>query len=301
MDKHAYTIGKIRSLEARMVDETKLIRIVDADDFESAFQILNETIYVKHMTFLANPFDYEELLSLEAEHTKRFLLQLASGSEILKVLYEKYDFHNIKLLLKSRFYPISDPSGISKIGNIPFETLKEYIIKNVRPFFSPLRETIDKAVVIFGKGRNFRDIEFYLDGSYLKRLKAIASADTIPLFEKYVSYYTDLLDIKRNIFEGEKPEEILAKYHYKDFYPAINSGIQAFKQGGSFAIFERDVENFLLDNFRKAKYFAFGLEPLIGYFLAKEVEMKTLRFIFICKKNFISVEEIKNCVRRTYV
>jgi V/A-type H+-transporting ATPase subunit C len=51
---------------------------------------------------------------------------------------------------------------------------------------------------------------------------------------------------------------------------------------------EKLSDNYIMAYVRKALFTAFGLEPLIGYLIAKENEIKNLRIIMVGKINGIS-------------
>src|SRR3989339_1314207 len=102
-DKYAYAVGRIRSLETKMLDETKLIRMADAPDFQSAYAVLNETSYADHMPALKHPFDFEGLIDLELKSVDKFLCATAPGygqadtAFCQRVLKSRKDLNEIKL------------------------------------------------------------------------------------------------------------------------------------------------------------------------------------------------------------
>ena len=67
------------------------------------------------------------------------------------------------------------------------------------------------------------------------------------------------------------------------------------------AVLEAAMDNFLILYLRQTRQRAFGVEPLIGYMLGKEMEIKNLRIIYVCKVNGFGEEPIKERLRDTYV
>ena len=65
-----------------------------------------------------------------------------------------------------------------------------------------------------------------------------------------------------------------------------------WKKERSFRQFERCCNNFILEFLSKTRYVVFGVEPLIGYLIAKENEITTIRVIMIGKLNNLSKETI---------
>jgi V/A-type H+-transporting ATPase subunit C len=67
------------------------------------------------------------------------------------------------------------------------------------------------------------------------------------------------------------------------------------------ATLEKFSDNYLLNYIKPAKFAILGIEPVLGYLLAKEHEIKLLRIIMIGKLNGLSSESIREKLRETYV
>ena len=91
MVKFAYAVGRLRAIEARLLDRSQFERMADASGFEAAFIILSETGYEDKVDKLEHAFDFETLLKNELEETRSLLLGLAPGNEILQVLFKRYE------------------------------------------------------------------------------------------------------------------------------------------------------------------------------------------------------------------
>jgi len=101
------------------------------------------------------------------------------------------------------------------------------------------------------------------------------------------------LDILIELY-NKSPQDIIAKLSYTPYFPYIAEGIE------NFAKLEKLMDDFVVNQFRRAKYVNSGVEPLVGFYLAKEAEIKTLRFILICKKNEVDSERIKERLKAVY-
>ena len=80
----------------------------------------------------------------------------------------------------------------------------------------------------------------------------------------------------------------------------VAEGIRQWAGEHSLAAYERLSDNYLVSHLKSAKYIVFGVEPLIGYLLAKENEMKLIRIIVIGKLNDLPMETIRERLRDTY-
>ena len=88
-------------------------------------------------------------------------------------------------------------------------------------------------------------------------------------------------------------DKMLGRYQTADFYRSLKLGIEGLKKTGSLFTLEREITNYLLASVRKTKYLAFGVEPLLGYFLARENELKLIRLILTSKKMQVKTEDLK--------
>ncbi len=65
--------------------------------------------------------------------------------------------------------------------------------------------------------------------------------------------------------------------------------------------FDTIADNFLIDYARRAKRISIGPEPIFGYMLAKENEVKIIRIILVGKLTGLSKEVLKERMRNLYV
>ena len=65
--------------------------------------------------------------------------------------------------------------------------------------------------------------------------------------------------------------------------------------------FEKNCDDFIMSYVKDARYKSLTPEPIVGYIIGKETEVKCIRIIMTCKLNDIDVETIKERVRESYV
>ena len=81
----------------------------------------------------------------------------------------------------------------------------------------------------------------------------------------------------------------------------LTAGTDQITLDGKYTKFERIADDMKLKYVKDAKYVSFGIEPLIGYLIAKEMEIKNLRIILTGKVTEVPVEKISERLRDTYV
>ena len=80
---------------------------------------------------------------------------------------------------------------------------------------------------------------------------------------------------------------------------AYAKGAQALRESAS--AFERWCDNRMIEMLKPQKYEAFSVGPLLGYLIARETEIKTVRIILTGKQNGFSDEAIRERIREMYV
>jgi len=230
-----FAIGQIRSIEALMLSEQHLLRMADAKDFESAFLVLQESIYSEKIESLSSPFNDAELILKEFEETKKMTLSLSENNPLIKVFWERF-------------------------------LLKE-------------------------------------DKTYMEELLKASKKSGSPLFKKYAEAFVELNKILFSLFlnRGKNIDELSETLRFKDYFQTISAGIEYFKKHGSLSQFEKEIDNYLLSVVKRAKYMAFGIDPVFAFCVAKEMEIKNIKLILNGKRLKISSLDLKERLRNSYV
>jgi len=325
----SYAVGRIRKLEDWLLNSDILTRMADAHDFESAFTILNETTYAKHMTKLKEAFDFEDLIRLELLITKNLIEYLAPDNKILRSFWLKFDIINAKALLKAKFLGLEEAALIN-YGTIDAYKLKNYIFEGIDEIPKELRFAISKTVLKFEKASDPQIIDNIMDKFYYSHTKNIAEENKISFLIYIIMSAIDLVNLKTFIRakESKKDKEnfkhfilpggkikeiqlfeaydrgvddIVAKFKYTPYLQILSSGIEYYGKNKSFSLLEKLMDDYIIEYIKSAKRISFGIEPLIAFQIAKETETRNLRAILICKKNNLKEELIKERLRIPYV
>lgn len=81
---------------------------------------------------------------------------------------------------------------------------------------------------------------------------------------------------------------------------AAESGAMAAR-GGSLTQFEKDCDDAVLDEVRRAQFVAFGEAPVIAYLAAKEAEILAIRIILTGRLADLAPDIIRERLREAYV
>lgn len=94
--------------------------------------------------------------------------------------------------------------------------------------------------------------------------------------------------------------DIIAKLIHTPYIPFLNPGLNAFFETNQANLLDKLIDDLLVNIMKPAKYRISGIEPLVGYLLAKDNEIKNLRLILNAKKQKVGSDKIIERVRSNY-
>lgn len=329
--KYAYAVSRIRVIEQQMLSGNVLQRMIEAESAEEAFKVLKEVNY----GFSANDssvFDYERILNEEFDKVYQLLMEIAPNPEAFDLFFIKNDYHNLKVYLKAELSNqdvhnqyLAKPSLYSpaKIGDMfrerVFADLPKIMVEAIGACFEAFSKTADPQL-----------IDIIMDQALYRHMSALASKLGNEFISQIVTINIDLANLKivlrtKLINQGwDFLEQFLIpggsfgidfyhdlfEYEFKDFPKAYAetqysqlaiASMESYKYTDSLAGFEMLCDNYLVNLLKQTKFAIFGIEPLVTYLLAKEMEIKNVRIIMVGKINHLAQDVIRERLRETYV
>ena len=322
---------RIKVLEKRLLSRARLERMVDAKDMDEVFRILGETEYQQHLNNVARPEDYENILSAELRRVYKLMDELTGEKIITKLLSLKYDYHNLKVLVKERVLGKSLSGLYVPYGTEDLTKLKAAMSQeDFSDLDRRIGEALQETVAEYEKSGDPQMIDIVLDRHYYRHLRALADETDIPMFQEFVKNQVDFTNMKTLIRVKKMDKEmkfleevlldggaidrdkilysindtldgILDKFRKEDIGKPLTEGLEAFRRTGRLSDFEKIIDNRLMEINEPSRNIVFGPEPLFSYLHAKEAEIKALRIIMISKINKLSPEVIRERLRDLYV
>ena len=329
--QYAYAVGKIRALEKRLLDRSRMERMIDARSPEEALKVLLEAGYESGSDDYSDVYEYESLLKNEQLKVYMLLKSIAPEPEVFDIFLFQNDYHNIKVLLKAEFLDQNCDYMLIDTGTIPVAELKKMIgERDLTRMTKTMRNAVEESIDVFNRTNDPQDIDIILDRASFQQMQEYAASSGYKFVFELVQLMTDLTNIKiflRGRSTGKKwdslqkillpggsidkrvfienlegtLESFVSFIKSKPYGSICVDGIENFNSTGSLSKFERLTDNYVMSYIKKAKYVALGIEPLIAYLWAKENEIKNARIIMVGKINNISSEVIRERLRETYV
>jgi V/A-type H+/Na+-transporting ATPase subunit C len=333
MDRMLFTrvVPRIRVFETRLVDRAKLDRMIDSNSPEEALKILSETEYSSAIANMKRVQDYEVILGSELKRVYELMYEITPVKLLIFIMTLKYDYHNIKVLLKGRALEKDLSELLIPVGAVPLEKLANYIQgENLRDMDPLMREALEKTDEAFKASVDPQIIDILLDSFMFRDMLKKAQELGEDFLINYVRMNIDLINIKtllrvkkqnkdreffrQTIIDGgridrdillnslnESMDSFAGRISHTDYHSILRLGLEEYNKSGRINVFEKLSENMVMQYVKKAKYVSFGVEPVIAYLAAKEAEIKAIRIVLVGKLNKVAPELIRERLRDIYV
>jgi len=325
--RYAYAVGRVRALETKLFTKADFSRLLDAADFRQALRLLAELGYpVSEETR-----EYEPVLMAEQKAALILLDQLSEDEGLTELFRRRYDYHNLKVLLKGKHSGQELEQAVLDLGLVSVEVLAEAVMGGeVGELPETLARAMAAAEAVFAERRAPQDLDVAVDQEqYAFMAQALGRRDN-PFLQTWLAWEVDLQNIRtflrlrwleenlklleRDMLPGgsldagffreirEEPLDTLAQTFLKTPYgKAIAEGISQLKAQKSFAHLERSCDDLLIQFFKRSRETSFGVEPVVAYLLLKEFEIKAVRAVLVGKLNDLPKERIKERLPSEYV
>lgn len=327
---YLFSTARVRSIEKNMLTRERAEKMIDAKTTEDAIKVLDDISY-GYGNEVVDSNDYEKLLTEEHKKTYDFITSVAPELNFFNMFLYPYDYHNLKVIMKSEYLGIDASDILVDTGSVDLKTL---IFSVKEREFSELTENMGKAlkeiIETFPKTNDPQIIDIILDRYCYDEMLGSAEITKSNFIIDYVKMQIDAINLKtyvrlkrmnkswdfftkvflnggkiheqvfiKNYDEPfEKFAEQLSAYGFKEIFL---EGTEALENTGMFTKMEKLLDNKLIEHVKQAKYVPFGIEPLAGYLIAKDNEIKIARIILAGKLAGISPELIRERLRETYV
>lgn len=322
---YAYIVGRVRALETQLLNQTLLERVLDAKNADEAFRVLNDhPLIADHIGDLSVK-DYQKVFLSSLKAIQKLIHEMAPRKNVMNFLWYKYDFHNLKVVLKARLMEHGYADIEHALINVGLHSLENWekvlfegrsldLIPGVTP-------AIQEATEFYEKSKDPQTVDLIIDQYYLNELLKLAEEMKSPMTIDYVVRLIDITnartfvrckELKKDRVYFEKviikggsiyPETFLSAYekgydelrgilercpHMSDLAEALES----VKKDKSLLMLETKILENLQKFMKESQRESFGPEPVFAFFYKFENHLQILRTILIGKLNKLEVKEI---------
>lgn len=331
-EDYAYATARIRAIEAKLINRSKLERLFDAQAPSEAMKLLLESGYASnsHDNYKDESDKLESLFSSELKKIYDLLFEILPNPTVVDLFKRRYDYLNAKLILKAEFLNVDVFKSLSPMGTIEPSKLIKLITDRK---LSALPEVFEKAILrcmeTFNETGDPQTIDLMLDRACFENMANDAADFGEPYIIELVERMTNAANIrilvrgsllsmpaefisKALVNGGSIPEKTLVEYagrSIEQFFDAIRYfGLselagelsKAVKSQSAISEVEKILDDYVMKFIQQSRYVAMGIEPAIAYLFYKETEIKNARLIIAGQINRIPQETIKERLRLGY-
>ena len=320
--------ARVKSLETRLLTEERLEQILEAKTGEEAAKLLQEWGYPQ--LDAARPETMDAALAAVREDTMADLAEGMPDKRYLELFKIKYDYHNVKALLKAEVMGVPAGSMLMDMGRVPAADLETAVKeRDLEHLPETLAAAVAEARQVLETTRDPQLADMVLDRWCYQDMAALAEETGSGFLRGYVAAQVDAVNLRTAVRTlrmgkgtdflqgallegGDLSPDAVGKaaagggpglrelYGTTRFRAAAEAGADALG-GGPLTEFEKRCDDAVGDYLAGARYVPFGEAPLVGYLAAREPEYTHLRIILMGRAAGINPAVIRTRLRASYL
>ena len=319
--KYTYAVARIRALEVSLFSDAVIEQLLACRTADEALRFVME----KGWGDVSGDADMDAVLKREEEKTWEVIRDVAPDMKVFDVLSYPKLYHNLKAAVKEVCTEKQTPGIFYDDCDIPGGEMLR-IIENREFSRLPgnMGRVAEEALDTLLHTRDGQLCDVMIDKVALEAIYEAGKRSGEPIIENYADTMVAIADIKiavRSRKTGKSAdfmrgamaecrsinreqliraalagEEEIARYLEGTSYAG---GADALRESTS--AFERWCDDRMTETMKTQKYEAFSVGPLLGYLIARENEIKTVRIILTGKQNGFPDDAIRERIREMYV
>lgn len=320
--------ARIRAKENSLLTQERMEQVLAARSDEEAAKLLRE--YGYPALNAGDPAALDAALSRVLEETLADLADSAPDPRYIELFKLKYDYHNIKAVIKAEAMGTDPGRMLMDLGRVPAGDLREALQTGSLESLPPLlgQAAVEaKEVLATTRDPQLSDVE--VDRWCYRDMAAVAEESGSAFLRGYVETEIDAVNLRTLVraLRMGKNEEFLKGvvleggsvdtasilsvcagkgsglselYGPTCFREAAESGAAALK-GGGLTEFEKLCDDAVGEYLSEGRYVPFGEAALVGYLAARETEYTNLRILLMGRGAGLAPEIIRSRLRKSYV
>lgn len=326
-NEYLFLCTRIKSLERNLLNQERMERMLEARSHEDALDVLTECGYDELPDTTAASIDLA--LTNQRHKIMADLASFAPDPEVINAFQVRYDYHNVKVLLKSEAMGADPAPLLLDAGRISVRELTDRMRSNdLVGLPSVLQTAIVQARDVLNATGDPQQTDFVLDRAFYMDMDAIAQQAGSEFLAGYVRISVDAANLRsvvRTLRMGKNVEflkgvlfgggnldvprilnAVTSSVSLEELYAASPLRLAAEEaarilEGGALTRFEKLCDDAVTEYLSGAKYIAFGEAPVIAFLAAKENEFVAVRIIMAGRMAGLDADTIRERLRESYV
>ena len=320
----------VRILEQQLLSKEQLNGILVSTSLQQALEALQKTSYEIDVQEVLESRQFDNVLDDHLKARYEEVLELMPDASLLDVFSIRYTYHNLKVLLKSKFSGRDLTHLCVPLGRYSMETLNQ-LVETQDSLDVPLImiEGVREAYADFENFGRIEAADVFMDRYYFKHLRFIDRTLNQDVIHQIVNIMIDMenmtiliranqqnqsrsfligvLSSEGTIDKTSLIDEVLEKgtdallelYRNVPYYDRIVSILES-EEHPVFAL-ELLKEELIYHILQEATFEPFGPLPSLAYIHALEMEVKNLRLLLVGVDNEFAEKQLRERMRPVYV
>ncbi len=314
---YVYAVARLRGMENRLLDASFLSRLMDSPTLDDALKALAETSYSQWLGKAAEA-GFDKVIDDEMLATCRELGQFVPDTALLTLFRMPYDYHNVKVILKSLFKVRGgDPEGrrhelLSPLGAVdPDELVAALEAEEYAHLPYGLGHLIPQCWVLWDQTKNAQGVELLLDRHLFASMLTLAEGLKMPDIAEWVRHKIDAENLRSAVrlqrmgvdaagglaflhpggtirtddiarLLGEPPETWSKLLSHTDIASALDVLQDRSDLRTTLSDVSKALDEHLIRILGKARFSTNAPANVLLYLLTKEAEARNLRIVLVC-------------------
>ncbi len=323
-DAYIYANSRIAALEAGLLSSTQVERMIGAKSADEAFTALNDTFLAPYIAGGSRK-DLPRMLRKSVSATKRLITQIVPDEKAFAVLWLRYDFYNLKAIIKGKKAGLSNDEIQEKCFHSGMFTPEKMIRAVEGDAVSDMNQYLGQAYAQAQKAQQVYEIDFAMNRGYFRAARALAQETKEEFIKRYVERIIDLFNLSTQLrllemrshdidagllfMEGgtfrqqeiASQEAILERYRHMGDTALWNEAVTFFTETKNFAVLEKAADDTLVQFVKNYGKSITSIIPVFGYFLAHRNNTQIVKAVIAAKESGMSEVELRRLLRKLYV
>ncbi len=302
---YLYISTRLKVLEKNMLSREKLSRMASAKTDDEALKILGENGWQDVEPDRLDSL--ERAISARRQEMLDLLYRYAPDTGIIDIFRLKYDYHNIKSIIKAEAQGINCAHLLTDAGTVPSAKMVAALRDKAQDDLPQVMyDAAIEAHDTLARTRDPQLSDILLDKAMLVHMMQLAVKVNSAFLQGYVSLMADCANLrittralltgkgydylKRSLVAGGKvsPEELSVNpsaeslaglFYHTPLRDASRCAVESIKENGPLAALDKACDNALLEYLKSSRFIPFGEAQVITYLLLVENELTSVRII----------------------
>jgi V/A-type H+-transporting ATPase subunit C len=315
---HAGTRAKV--MEYGLLNETQIERLVSAKDVKEVMNVLQDTFLAPYLN--DDPHrSVTDALDQAVVDAKKTLTLIAPDPQVLHILWLKYDFHNLKTIVKGKRSGESNEAILDDCfrGGVfaPTELLKAFEGDRLQSLSLYFKDAVRRAE----DAKHVFEIDVAMNMYYFKAIRDIADRSRDSFLREYVTLLINVFNVKaalralgiadisqKDVFvrggslgQGlDSKKQILEKLCLIGGERLWIKAIEDYETSGDYTLLEKTSDEYLATYVKEQSLSIFTPASLFSYFTALKQHAQIIGSVLVAKRSGLSEKDLRVILRRVY-